>query len=50
MHSDRLLDDKAIRDQFADGLTGVGIADLAALIGVELLSAEIRPVASNVSV
>jgi hypothetical protein len=35
VHGDGLLDDQAIGDQLADGLTGVGIADLGDLVGVE---------------
>lgn len=35
MHGDRLADDEAICNELADGLTGVGIGDLADLIGVE---------------
>lgn len=35
MHGDGLLDDEAIGDELADGLAGVGVADLADLVGVE---------------
>ena len=35
MHGDGLSDDEAIGDQLADGLAGVGVGDLADLIGVE---------------
>lgn len=35
MHSDWLADDEAISNELSDGLTGVGIGDLAGLIGVE---------------
>jgi hypothetical protein len=60
VHGDGLADDEAIADELADGLTGVGVRDLADLVGVEpdlalaapndgcgeaLLSAEIDPAA-----
>jgi hypothetical protein len=35
VHGDGLLDDEAIGDVLADGLTGVGVGDLGNLIGVE---------------
>ena len=35
VHGDGLLDDEAIADELADGLTGVGVGDLGHLIGVE---------------
>ena len=35
MHRDRLSDDKAIIDEFADGLAGIGIGDLCDFVGVE---------------
>ena len=35
MHGDWLLDDEAICDKLADGLTGVGIGDFAGLIRIE---------------
>ena len=35
VHDNRLLDDEAIRHEFADGLARVGIGDLAELVGVE---------------
>ena len=35
VHGDRLLDDEAICNELADGLTGVGVGDLAGLIGIE---------------
>ncbi len=35
VHGDGLLDDEAIGNELADGLAGVGIADLADLIGIE---------------
>lgn len=35
VHGDGLLDDEAIRDQLADRLPRVGIADLRHLVGVE---------------
>ena len=35
MHGNRLLDDEAICNELADGLTGVGVGDLAGLIGIE---------------
>lgn len=35
MHGDGLADDEAIADEFADGLTGVGVGDLADLVGVQ---------------
>ena len=60
MHRDRLADDESIGNEFADGLTGVGVRDLVDLVGIEpdlafpatndgggeaLLGAEIDPVA-----
>jgi hypothetical protein len=35
VHGDGLADDEAIRDELADGLAGVGVGDLADLVGVE---------------
>lgn len=35
VHGDRLADDQAIADELADGLAGVGVGDLADLIGVK---------------
>ncbi len=35
MHCDGLADDKAIADEFADGLTGVGVGDFIDFIGIE---------------
>ncbi len=35
MHGDGLLDDEAIGHELADGLAGVGIANLVNLVGVE---------------
>lgn len=35
VHGDGLLDDQAILDELADGLAGVGVGDLADLVGVE---------------
>lgn len=35
MHGDGLLDDEAIGDELADRLAGVGVGDLADLVGVE---------------
>lgn len=35
VHGDGLSDDEAIADELADGLAGVGVADLANLVGVE---------------
>ena len=35
MHGDLFADNKAIGDEFADGLTGVGIRDLIDFIRVE---------------
>ena len=35
VHDNRLLDDETIRYEFADGLPGVGIGDLAEITGVE---------------
>lgn len=35
MHGDLFADNKAIRDEFADGLTGVGIRNLIDFIRVE---------------
>lgn len=60
MHGDGLADDEAIANELADGLTGVGVRDLADFVGIEpdlalaapnngrseaLLSAEVDPVA-----
>lgn len=35
MHGDGLSDDEAICNELSDGLAGVGIGDLAGLIGIE---------------
>lgn len=35
MHGDGFADDEAIADKLADGLAGVGVGDLADLIGIE---------------
>jgi hypothetical protein len=35
VHGDGLADNEAIRDELTDGLAGVGIGDLAGLVGVE---------------
>jgi hypothetical protein len=35
VHGDGLLDDEAICDKLSDGLTGVGVGNLAGLIGIE---------------
>lgn len=35
MHGDGLLDDEAIGNELSDGLTGVGVADLVDLVGIE---------------
>ena len=35
MHGSLLADDEAIGDEFADGLAGIGVADLVDLVGVE---------------
>lgn len=35
MHRNGLADDEAICDELADGLAGVGVGDLADLIGIE---------------
>lgn len=35
MHGNGLADDEAIADELADGLAGVGIGDLADLVGVK---------------
>lgn len=35
MHGDGLADDEAIGLELADGLTGVGVGDFVALVGVE---------------
>lgn len=35
MHGDGLSDNEAICDELSDGLAGVGIGDLAGLIGIE---------------
>ena len=63
MHGDRLADDQAIADEFADGLTGVGVGDLGDLIGVKpnlalatanhgggeaLLGAKVDPVTADI--
>jgi hypothetical protein len=62
VHGDRLADDETIADELADGLAGVGVGDLADLVGVEpdlafaapddgrgqaLLSAEVDPAAEG---
>jgi hypothetical protein len=62
VHGNRLADDEAIRNELADGLTGVCIGDLVDLVRVEpdlalsaaddgsgetLLSAEIDPVSEE---
>lgn len=59
VHGNGLADDEAIGNELADGLTGVGVGDLAGLVGVEpdlaltaanyggsqaLLSTEVDPV------
>jgi hypothetical protein len=35
VHGDGLSDDEAICDELSDGLAGVGIRDLAGLIGIQ---------------
>lgn len=35
MHGDWLADDESISDKLADGLSGVGIADLICLVGIQ---------------
>lgn len=35
VHGNWLADDEAIGNEFADGLTGVGVGDFAGLVGVE---------------
>jgi len=35
VHSDWFADDKAIGNEFADGLAGVGVADLIDFVGVQ---------------
>jgi hypothetical protein len=35
VHGDRLLDDEAIGNELSDGLAGVGIGNLAGLIGIK---------------
>lgn len=35
VHGDGLSDDEAIGDELADSLAGVGVADLADLVGIE---------------
>jgi hypothetical protein len=35
VHSDGLADDEAILDELADGLAGVGVGNLADLVGVK---------------
>lgn len=62
VHGDGLADDQAILDQLADGLAGVGVGDLADLVGVEpdlvlaaaddrggqaLLGSQVDPVGEN---
>ena len=37
MHGDWLADNEAIRDELSDSLTGVGIADLVRLVGIQPL-------------
>lgn len=64
VHGDGLLDDQAILDELADGLAGVGVGDLADLVGVEpdlvlaaandrggqaLLSSQVDPVDRKIS-
>jgi hypothetical protein len=64
VHGDWLADDEAISDELSDGLPGVGVADLADLVGVEpdlvlaaaddrggqaLLGSQIDPAASKMS-
>lgn len=65
MHGDGLADDEAILDELADGLAGVGVGNLAGLVGVEpdlalsatdhggreaLLCAEVDPIEKFLSV
>ena len=62
VHGDGLADDEAIADELADGLAGVGVGDLALLVGIEpdlalaaadhgggeaLLGAKVDPVTSE---
>jgi hypothetical protein len=64
VHGDGLADNEAILDELADGLAGVGVGNLAGLVGVEpdlalaaadnggreaLLSAEVDPVEQSLS-
>lgn len=35
VHGDGLADDEAIGEEFADGLTRVGVGDFAGLVGIE---------------
>ena len=35
MHGDRLADDEAITDQFADRLAGIRVGDFIDLVGIE---------------
>lgn len=64
VHGDGLADDEAILDELADGLAGVGVGNLADLVGVKpnlalaaadnggreaLLSAEIDPIKQAMS-
>ena len=61
MHRNRLADDEAIGDEFADGLAGVGVGDLVHFVRVQpdlafaavghgrrkaLLRAEVHPVSA----
>jgi hypothetical protein len=65
VHGDGLADNEAILDELADGLAGVGVGNLAGLVGVKpdlalsaadngcgeaLLRAEVDPIAGIVSV
>jgi len=64
VHGDGLADNEAILDELADGLAGIGVGNLAGLVGVEpdlalaaadnggreaLLSAEVDPVEQSLS-
>ena len=64
VHSNGLADDESIADELADGLAGVGVGDLADLVGVEpdlvlaaandrggqaLLSSQVDPVDRKIS-
>ena len=35
VHGDRLADDEAIANEFADGLAGIGVGDFVHFVGIE---------------